>query len=128
MFRWGVVWSVGVILAFVLGLSWGVHGIAAAYAVCNVLIAVPALRASGRLIGVSIGDVGRALGRVGLASLAMGVVVWLVEASIPSGWGPPGQLVSGVLAGVGAYLVILQIVSPQPYDDLKRLIADVRGR
>lgn len=42
--RWGVANAVLTSLAFVIGLRWGVHGIAASYAIANTLILYPSVR------------------------------------------------------------------------------------
>ena len=123
MFRLGVLWTAGVVVSFVIGLEWGLTGVAAGYAVCNVVMAVPLFFASGRLIRVSPGDVLRALAGGGIAAGLAGAVVWAVESRLRSDVGAPLQLVVGGLTGVVAYLVALYFVSPTAYRQLRNLRA-----
>ncbi len=57
MFRWGIVSSICIILSFVIGLPYGVVGIAWAYTVCILLLAIPALWYSSLGTSVSLSDI-----------------------------------------------------------------------
>ena len=121
MFRLGVLWTVGVVVAFVIGLRWGLTGVATAYACCNVLIAIPSFFLSGRLIGLSLRDVVGAFVGAGAASIVMGAAVWLVESRLHSMVGAPLQLIGGVLTGIGTYLLALYFLSPTAYREIRKL-------
>ena len=123
MFRLGIVWTVGVVVAFVIGLNWGVNGVATSYACCNILIAIPSFFFSGRLIGLSPTDAVGAFIGAGAASIVMGGAVWVVEWRLDSLVGAPLQLIGGVLTGIGTYLLALSLISPTAYRELRRLRA-----
>jgi hypothetical protein len=89
---------------------------------------IPAFSFSGRLIGVSLADIARALGGVGAASLVMGGVVALVEWRLVDGWEPISQLAVGIVTGLAVYGLVVHGASPTPYRDLRQLLADLRGR
>ena len=128
LFHLSIVWSLGVILAFFIGLHWGVLGIAAAYSVCNVLFGVPVFLLSGRLIGATLGDVVRALAGVGFAAILMGVAVMLVALAIPDTFGVGLQLLLEVLTGACVYALTVHFTSPGPYREFRRLVSDQRRR
>ena len=121
MFRLGIVWTAAVVAAFVIGLTWGLTGVAAAYACCNVLIAVPSFLLSGRLIGVSLSDVVGAFAGPVAASVIMGAAIWVVESLLNSAVGAPLQLTASVLTGIATYLIALYVVSPTAYQELRNL-------
>ena len=127
-FRWGVVSTVVVVLSFIIGLHWGVRGVATAYACANVLTALPYFRASGQLIDVSLFDMARILVGVAGAALIMGIVVSVFEKQVPHAWGSASQLVLGVMVGIVTYLLALHIISPKPYGELRRLMAEHQRR
>jgi O-antigen/teichoic acid export membrane protein len=126
LFRWGIVSSITAIISFVIGLPWGVTGVAVAYTCWNVLMAYPLMTYAGRIIDLPAAEVGRTIAGVGVAALVMGGGVWAIEAAVPAGWGPWAQLATGIVAGAVIYFVALQILLPQPYLELKRLAADYR--
>ena len=126
MLRISIVWSVAVVLAFIVGLHWGVRGVATAYAGCNVLMTVPAFSFSGRLIGVSLADVARAVAGVAAASVVMGGVVLFVVSRLVSDWGPAWQLALAILTGVGVYSLVLHVTSPAPYVEFRQLLTEFR--
>jgi PST family polysaccharide transporter len=126
LLRLSVVWSIGVVAAFVIGLHWGTTGVAAAYTCCNALVAVPAFALSGRLIGVSLAEVGRSLVGAACATAVMGVAVWLLELAVRPHLGNVGQLLTGLLAGIAVYGIVLHVGSPRAYADLRRLLSGFR--
>lgn len=104
MLRLGLVGAVLQVGAVMLGASWGIQGVAAAYLAANVLNAVPALYFSGRLIGVGLGAVLRSVGPAVAASLLMVLALQactpLVAQAVRS---PLPALLVLVAIGVAAY-------------------------
>ncbi len=123
LFRLGVIWTIGVVVAFIIGLRWGLTGVAVSYAICNVVNAIPSFFFSGRLIGVSLGDVVGALAGAGAASVAMGAVVWVVDSRLHSHVGAPLQLTVGVVTGIATYLLALRFFSPASFREIRKLRA-----
>lgn len=56
LFRWGLVASTLFVLAFVVGLRWGVVGVAVAYAITFITLSYPAQAIPFKLIGLRVGD------------------------------------------------------------------------
>ena len=105
--------AVNVVLAFALFDRYGVQGLAFSYSVAYLAAAVVALVALRRRIGL-LG--GRRLAtstlKVGVASAAMGVVVWAASHAVgsPTGAGATARLAAGVVTGAAAYAAIVVVL------------------
>lgn len=98
MFRWGVFVSLCVVLAFIIGLHWGLYGIAAAYT-ATLVLTYPSFMIPFKLIDLPMKEFGRALWRPFTASIAMMVAVLGVKPWMPSTLPPIATL--GLLVGFG---------------------------
>jgi len=113
--------TVGNLVAFAVSVPFGITAVAAAYAVRNVLfwpVRLWALRSA----GIPLADYGRAVLPAAVAAAAcsgaaLAVVLWVPAAPLP-------RLVVAVVAGAGAYALLLHLVAPavvrQMKDWLKR--------
>ena len=102
MFRWSVGAGVAVLLAFVIGLRWGVMGITVSYALASLLLLYPSLSIPLRLIGLTVTDVWRRLWRTFLCGGLMAVAVLGVERWLGDRLSPLPTLL--LLSSVGAAL------------------------
>jgi PST family polysaccharide transporter len=101
-FVWGVAASALMALAFVVGVRWGLVGVATAYAVAQMLGAYPSFRVPFGLIGLPMRDFFGAVWRPFACSAGMGLVV----AAVPLALGdatPLQVLVAQVAVGVLIY-------------------------
>lgn len=57
MMYWGMFSSLAIVCSFVVGLPWGVRGVATAYAICVVLIAIPCFYFAIRTLPISLRDI-----------------------------------------------------------------------
>ena len=83
MFRWGVGSSVLVIAAFVIGLRWGIIGVAAAYAIATGLLAYPSFAIPFRLIKLPVRKLAVVLWRPLVSGLIMGAVLSITQHVLP---------------------------------------------
>lgn len=98
------------VAAFVVGMSWGVMGVAVAYAAANVVLLVPALLIPFRLVQLSLKDLVRALRGAIIGALVMAAVVALARvALLSSGLASPLVLTFSIAVGVCVYLAWLWI-------------------
>ncbi len=107
MFRWGLMGTAISVAAIVAGLPWGAVGVAAAYAISDILLKTPLLFWwVGRSGPVTAGDLYRSLATPGLAALATlgSIVVLRTYTTIAN---PAAGLGLSLLAGIGASLVVL---------------------
>ena len=114
MFKWTVFASLAAICAFVVGLQWGVEGVAAAYSVTVLVLFVPAVGIPLRLIGVSLAGFTRRLAPSFFAACLMAVcVATMAEGSGAVGMPPWVRLV--LLAALGAFVyLILSVFLQRP--------------
>ncbi len=126
LFLWGLVSTSTAIASFFIGLPWGVHGVAVAYACWSVLITYPIFRVVGPIIDMSMREVIHAVASVGGAAILMGLVVWVIKVGILERWGTLLQLTLGVLAGAVSYALLLHLISPRSYRDLRAILSDRR--
>jgi hypothetical protein len=82
---------------------------------------------TGRVIGLRPLRVFRAVAGVLLASGVMGLVVWLLESRVEEHWSNAARLLVGIATGSLAYLILLALISPAPYVDLRTLLAERVG-
>jgi PST family polysaccharide transporter len=79
LFRWEMGAATVLTTAFVIGLRWGVQGVATAYAIAFSTLVFPSLRLSFGLIGLRVRQLGEVLWRIAVCSLLMTAVVLLVS-------------------------------------------------
>jgi len=75
--RWGILHSLVVVTSFVVGIRWGIVGVASAYAAANYIVLFPSLWYCFRLTPMSIEAFLKAIARPAIASLIMGSVILL---------------------------------------------------
>lgn len=105
LFRWGIISGTLVVIAFVIGLQWGIIGVASAYAIATLILAYPNFAIPFRLIHLPVRDLGAVLWRPLVASLIMLglllVVGFLLPANLASGW------VLGISVPIGCITYLL---------------------
>ena len=129
LFRWGLVSATTVMIAFVIGLPWGVRGISVAYSVWCIVMMVPLFIVAGRLIDLRFREVARACLGVSVAAAVMGLLVWLTQRALPASLGHGIHLLVGITSGFVFYLIAIHLLAPAPYREVRRLLGDaLRGR
>jgi O-antigen/teichoic acid export membrane protein len=128
-FRWGLVASSITVLAFGIGIMWGVHGVAVAYAIRTYALVYLTFAIPGRLIGMRVREVFHAVRGPLFSALAMAGLVWVVGAALPEAWSPAAVLLAQFGVGVLAYGALIHLFVLKPYLELKDLVRErVRGR
>lgn len=103
--RWGIFAGILVVVSFVIGLRWGIIGVATAYAFISFILIYPSFAIPFRLIDLKVRDLGRALWRPLSSSLTMAISLLALMAVLPSGL--PNGLILGIMipCGVLVYLI-----------------------
>jgi PST family polysaccharide transporter len=87
MFRWGMIATGITVAGFIIGLHWGIMGVATSYAIVMLLTLIPTFALPFRLIRLRVLDLWIALWPITRAATAMGVATMafrrLVMASMP---------------------------------------------
>jgi O-antigen/teichoic acid export membrane protein len=124
-FRWSVVSMVVALVAFPVGLHWGIAGVAVSYLIMLSVLNPVRFAIIQRLIPISARRYLRALAPGSTCSVALGVV-WLVTAALLQG--VTSGLVLATTAsvtGVAAYVLAVRVVWPSDFHrqlDLARLV------
>ena len=108
-FALGTVYSIIIVISFIIGLPWGAIGIAVAYAIANYALLIPTLWYCFRRTPVSIRDFFSAILRPAVASLCMGAAIfpaYLLLANQPD----IAVVGSCFLVGLLAYLLALVLI------------------
>jgi O-antigen/teichoic acid export membrane protein len=104
LFRWSLGAGAVVLLAFLIGLRWGVVGITASYAVASLLLFHPSLALPLRLIGLTVGDAWRRLWRTLLCGALMAGAVLGIERGLGDRLSPAATLLVLIAAGALVYV------------------------
>lgn len=110
--------------AFVIGLRWGVVGVATAYAIAATLIVQPASAIiAARIIHLPLRRLAGALSGVAQASVLMAVVVvWLRELLVAEGAPPAARLAIAGAIGLATYVLALRLCAGDVAGDLRGLL------
>jgi O-antigen/teichoic acid export membrane protein len=101
IFRYTVVWFAAGLASFVIGLRWGIVGVAGAYAVACTFVEPVNAWLTSRALGISIWRILRGLAPVAQASAAMGLVALCAMLLLREGHVPPAARL-GIVIAVGA--------------------------
>jgi len=119
---YSVVVLAGSLIAFVVGINWGILGVATAYAVSSTLIEPFYTYITARALDVSVWPFFRALGGVAQASVAMVVaVVAARQLLLETGLGSAARLGILVALGIVVYTPLCAWRAPEVVRDLKSL-------
>ena len=120
LLRYAFVALVASLTAFVVGLEWGIVGVAAGYAIASVFIEPYYAWLTARALGTPLSTLVRGLRGVVEAALAMAACVLAAKLFlVPEGWGAGWQLVTLVLAGVAVYLPLCAWRSPEVVEEIR---------
>jgi len=125
LFRFSILASVANVLAFVVGLQWGIVGVAAAYALSNTVLQPVYTWLTARSVDLTLGAVARDLAGLAQAVVLMGAAtlgarMLLVELGVS----PAARLVAVILVGAAVFAAACAWRAPEILADLRSL----RGR
>ncbi len=135
-FRWGMVDVAVTALSLLVGIHWGVGGIALAWVVAYWVITVPALWYAGKPIKLEISSVIAVTWKYVLASAMVGGTVVLIERAVPSLIAAQGSLwalsrvlmISLLFAALYLGAVIMLHGSCAPVNQVVRLVREMISR
>lgn len=123
LFRWSILISTANLTAFVIGLHWGIVGVAAAYAVTNTMLQPVNTALTGRPIGVSLATFSRNVLPVFAAGLGMAFVAAAARAGLIAAGVPAGaRLVLVTVLGGVFYVGLLRYLAPDLPAEVRRIL------
>jgi PST family polysaccharide transporter len=125
MFWWGVFGSGTLILAIVIGVSFGsVRSVAIAYLTANIILVYPCVKMAGVLIDMTFSEVARSVsGSLGCA-FGMMLVVWGAAMIVPDYWGDMQRLTLLAVLGGVSYFAFVFTFEPAAYHDVRNLVEE----
>jgi PST family polysaccharide transporter len=104
-FRFSLLFGSIIIVSFVIGLRWGVVGVAAAYAAASFLLSYPIIKIPYNLVGLRPVKLLNVLGSPLTCSILMGVIVFIPGYYFTWDSLPLLKIITLVLTGIAAYLL-----------------------
>jgi PST family polysaccharide transporter len=98
-------------LSYVIGLRWGIIGVAVSYVIASTLLAYPALAIPFSLIELRVANLLSALWRPFTAGLLMMALVFTLKSLLPAGLSNALTLAALVAAGCIAYLAVSLVIN-----------------
>ncbi|MCM0083600.1 MOP flippase family protein [Geomonas sp. Red32] len=103
MLRWGVATGVFYIMSFIIGLNYGVVGVASCYAIAFIITVYPALAIPFRFIGLRLPDFVKSFAGILACCVIMSVFLMTFDHLIASRLSDVPRLISLTLLGIAAY-------------------------
>ena len=126
MLAWGVGSGVLTVIAFVIGLRWGIYGVAAAYLIVTIILAYPGLAVPYRLIGLTVPAMLRVIVRPAICASVMFVLVTVTSRLSAQPVGSLLTLLFLVIAGTAIYAVLSLALNRVVLRDLLRAATTAR--
>ena len=104
-FRFSLLFGSIIIISFVIGLRWGIVGVAAAYAIASFLLSYPIIKIPYNLVELRPVKLLKVLGSPLTCSLLMGVIVFIMGYYFTWDSLPLLKIITLVLTGIAAYLL-----------------------
>lgn len=105
-FRWGLLTAVLTISAFIVGLNWGIIGVAIAYLIVTVLTFYPGLSIPFRLIDLKVSVFLKSLSKTFFISLIVCIIVFYLNSIVKGYLGITYTLIFSVMIYLTLYLFI----------------------
>jgi PST family polysaccharide transporter len=123
-FRVGLCIGVCMLVGFLIGVRWGVMGVAVAYGLVELVALYPCLRiAYGLVANLSVRKVVLSVSPYAGASVVMAMLVLLLQEVLRHAQlGKPAVLMSSVALGVVVYLLMILWMNPPAWRDALRLL------
>lgn len=123
MFKIGTINAVVTVIFFVLGIPFGVEGVAASYLIANLIMLYPNLLIAWRQIGLSVNEGLRMIVPIPIISLVMGIIVFLCGQFLNSLIEYQSiKLLVMVMIGFVIYLGLIQV----RYGNFKILLGELK--
>ncbi|HTY10700.1 MAG TPA: MOP flippase family protein [Bacteroidota bacterium] len=123
MFRWGIATGISGVAAFVIGLHWGVIGVATGYLIASLIWLYPGLAIPFSLIGLSILELLKKVWRPFSCAALMLAVIFALKASCGDWLTPVETLIGLLLSGISVYLLCSLVLNRE---SMKSIISYIR--
>ncbi len=125
IFRWGIFAGFVYVPSFIIGLQWGIVGVASCYAIAGLMLHYPSWRIAFRLIDLPVGRMYAALARPAAAALTMLLILVVLKSLWPADWCNLWLLVTLIPTGMLIYGVLIYYLETER---VKELLAILSGK
>lgn len=122
MFRWGLVVGSIYVVSFIVGLRWGVLGVAVAYTVANFVLLYPNWSIPARLIDLGFATMLKKLAPQFCGAATMALAVWAFGLLLPNSWSYAAHLVLQASFGAVVYLVFVHSFRLEAYTTASNVV------
>lgn len=121
--RMAMVVGAFVLPAIGLGVALGSsHAVAVSYGIASSVAMIPVLSVAGGLVGVRLGEIGRAVAGPLGAALIMTAATWGIGRALPPGWPAGAVLIALVAAGALVYWAVVHALRLESYRTICQLL------
>lgn len=120
--RVGTVLRINLILGIIIGLQWGIIGVAVGYAIASLINFYPGIYFSGRLIGLTFSELLQNLALVFICAVVMAASVGALRFLLPVDWPHWLYLITQTLFGIAIYGLLLFVFKVKAYNEAKLLL------
>jgi PST family polysaccharide transporter len=129
LLQFTILWFVSSLTAVIVGVHWGIVGVAVCYSAASILVEPVNAWMTARALGMSAWDFFRSLGGVASAAITMGLVVGAGRWALVSvGTSPLLRLVVLIVLGVSVFAACLPRFAPDVLDEVRVIISRRRHR
>jgi O-antigen/teichoic acid export membrane protein len=118
MFRWGVGSGTLVVMAFLIGLRWGIIGVAAAYAIVSFILSYPGFSIPFRLVDLRFAELLKVLRPSFMNSSLMFIGLLVFRKILPLSLSHVSILIMSVTLGVTVYAVATWVTNRKQAEEL----------
>lgn len=122
-FKIGLLLRANSVIGIIIGLNWGIIGVATGYAVATIINMIPSVYFAGKAVGLTFTNLVSELYQILFCAIAMAVFVIGLQLITPSQWPVWLCLIIYSISGCCIYIVCLNIFSVVPYNQAKVLIS-----
>lgn len=123
-FKVGLFLKANAILGIVIGLHWGVVGVAIGYTISSFINSYPSFFFAGRLLDLTFSELLRNLSSTFACATAMAISVYALGLLLPAHWPHWPCLVVEVLFGVLVYIFLIHFFKVQAYIETIELLKE----
>jgi PST family polysaccharide transporter len=104
-FKWGAFTGIFFVIAFIIGIKWGIIGVALAFLIANIITIYPGLYIPFKLIGLSVKAFIISFKRTFYISFCMSIIVFGMKLSLINILGYKITFIASIVIGSGFYIL-----------------------
>ena len=125
-FKLGTALRILAIIGIIIGLNWGIVGVAAFYAITSIISVYPSFYFAGKLVDLTFVEAIKNLTSIFFCSAGMAIFIYLVGKLIPQNYSPLVHLIAQAAFGVLFYGLMIHFFKVNAYIEVKRLFYQQR--